>query len=420
MRLLQKINLYYVFLSSVIFVIAGIVLYLSLKAIIANELNEKLLSNHEEVAMQIKNGEQYIKFAPYVEVLLLENPVSSSIQIKDTLIMDPVEKEPEPFRQLVSNEKINEQYYRIIIRSSTIESKDYLTAIAVVAGIVLLLLLLGILYVNFFVSKKIWAEFRTNLNRLSQFSIKEDPDLLLQPSSIEEFREMNRVVEQMAEQAKKDYRLLKEFTENASHELQTPMAVLRSNIELLIQNPKLDKEQAGILEKINSAVQRMTSLNKGLLLLAKIDNGQFTNDEPLNISQLLRSQLDYFSSRIAIKELELSTNIEDQLIIPGNRELAEILLTNLLDNAIRHNHAGGRMQVDLTASVLVIKNTGSTPESDPMELFRRFKKGKGSLQSVGLGLAIVQQICTFSGWKVTYSYHEPIHSLEVDFGFKIP
>jgi signal transduction histidine kinase len=222
----------------------------------------------------------------------------------------------------------------------------------------------------------------------------------------------------MTEKAREDYQSLKEFTENASHELQTPTAIIRGKLDLLMESDIRD-EQAILIAEMQNALERLSRIHSSLTLLTKLENKEYSAKEPVCISNLARETLASFDELIQMKSLVLETHIEKAVYIPIHLSLADLLLTNLISNAIRHNAAPadnkGVIRVDLSKEGLVVVNTGRAPSVPTEELFERFIKGNTGSDSIGIGLAIVRQICDLSEFDIVYQYSGGLHILAVSF-----
>lgn len=212
-----------------------------------------------------------------------------------------------------------------------------------------------------------------------------------------------------------DFQNLKQFTENAAHELQTPMAIIQSKTELLLQHPNLDERQVDHINAIYASSNRLSRLNRSLLLLSRIENGQFPLDQQVDFSTLVRTQVDWVSEIAESQGLSLDVVIEDQVNHPSHAMLAETLVSNLLKNAIRHNVDNGQISISLSADLLEISNSGKPLNVKPESLFERFAKDSVESSGSGLGLAIVRQVCDANSWGVNYIYNNKRHTFRVNF-----
>jgi signal transduction histidine kinase len=254
------------------------------------------------------------------------------------------------------------------------------------------------------------------------FDLKQQDQLRLPATRTSEFGELNQFLLKMTEKAREDYQSLKEFTENASHELQTPTAIMRGKLDLLMESDIRD-EQAILIAEMQNALERLSRIHSSLTLLTKLENNEYEAKEPVCISNQTRETLNSFDELIQMKSLTLEAHIEKSVYIPLHLALAELLITNLISNAIRHNvppgdgKGGGRgfIRVNLSREGLVVVNSGRAPQVPTAELFERFKKGNAGSDSIGIGLAIVRQICELSGFDIVYEYRDGLHGLAVGF-----
>ncbi len=214
-----------------------------------------------------------------------------------------------------------------------------------------------------------------------------------------------------------DYHRLKEFTGNASHELQTPLSIINAKIELLLQEKGLKANQVELIQSISKASTRLSRLNQALLLLAKIENNQFPKYEPVNISLVLRERLMLLDDFFEMKKLTVETRIQNDVIVPMNSYLTDVLVGNLINNAVRHNVHEGWINVELDDKEFRISNSGLMTQKDPSLYFNRFEKSGNRDDSTGLGLAIVKAICDLYRFQIEYlhSGSDNKHAIVISF-----
>ena len=313
---------------------------------------------------------------------------------------------------------INGQHYRVSTYSFIPSFYQLLPGVVDSFKWILLLLLVLVVVSGGLISKYILAPFKRTMRVIQSFDLKRKEQLRLPPTQTSEFQELNRFLQKMTEKAREDYQSLKEFTENASHELQTPTAIIRGKLDLLMESDIRD-EQAILIAEMQNALERLSRIHSSLTLLTKLENKEYEAKEPVCISNLARETLNSFDELIQMKSLVLEAYIEKGVYVSLHLALADLLITNLVSNAIRHNipPGGGRgfIRVNLSREGLVVVNTGRQPQVPTQELFERFKKGNTGSDSIGIGLAIVRQICDLSGWDVVYEYANGLHGLAVSF-----
>jgi signal transduction histidine kinase len=259
----------------------------------------------------------------------------------------------------------------------------------------------------------LWQPFYSIMRELKLFSITDAKIIPRLDTSIDEFKELNQAVLAMTAKAKHDYTDLKSFTENASHELLTPIAVINSKLDTLIQTENFSEQQSKLLNDLYGAVSRLNRLNQSLLLLVKIENRLLHEQQKINLRTVAEELIVQFEEIFQDKELKLTYKLDDKEIY-ANRYLIEILLSNLINNAIRHNHKGGKIDINLTSRSLTIRNTGEGVPLLEDKIFTRFHKSSGS-EGSGLGLTISRQICENFNFTLNYNFGQGMHGFVVDF-----
>ncbi len=417
MRLLRKTARFHLLLSGTLLLLAGLLIYFLMTSIIEFEIREKLFKDKNRIVHKISNDKEVPELSPLIQVKMTASPERSSSTIKDTVIYEPIEDEKELYKELSTVERIQGNNYRITIRQVAIEPNDYIESIGGSLGVVLLLLLGGLYFGNRYISKSIWDPFYHNLSVLKHYSLEEDQAVhpRLKTSDITEFQEMDRAIENLTERIRADYNTLKEFSENASHEMQTPLAVIRTRLEELLQDPNLSEEQANSIRSVLSASSKLSRSNQTLLLLAKLDNQQFSKTSSVDLFEMLNKELEQFSDILQEKGIELKKELKSVIIRKTDPSLVEMLLSNLFRNAIKHNLPGGWIEVYLNKGLLKISNSGPPISHEPQRMFERFRKGDPSSPSSGLGLSVVKKICDIHGWKVDYTVAEGRHRISITF-----
>jgi signal transduction histidine kinase len=234
-------------------------------------------------------------------------------------------------------------------------------------------------------------------------------------SNISEFKKLNQVIERLVTKVENDFINLKQFTENASHEIQTPLAIIKTKSEILLQREELDEEVVKEIISINDGATKLSKLDQALLQLMKIENHQYPESEKIDLSGLLEKKLQRLNELIEMKNIKLKTSININVIINMNVSLADIMLSNFLNNAIKHNIFGEELIIKLIPKELSIKNTGEALHIEPEKLLDRFVKESTSNESIGLGLSLVKQICETYNFTVSYNYEHSLHELKINF-----
>jgi signal transduction histidine kinase len=253
------------------------------------------------------------------------------------------------------------------------------------------------------------------LRKLQNYTVENTEPLALEPSGIDEFNDLQKSLEELTQRTKHAYLGQKEFAENASHEMQTPLAVLQGKLELLMQTAPLSETQAELIGDLADASQRMARLNKSLLLLAKIENKQFPANEKISLDNIIRHYIQQYEPQVLQKQLTLNYSFNSDTILDCNKTLLEILVDNLIGNAIRHNNLNGSIIITLQPGTLTIQNTGVDSKLNEQRIFSRFQKDSTDVNSLGLGLEIVKKICVLYNFKISYSKQEDLHTFLVFF-----
>lgn len=324
---------------------------------------------------------------------------------KDTLMYMENEDDLEPVRLLTTVFEAKEnEFYQLKVISSMVEEDDLIEDLFYSLLWLYLTLIVTILVINVLVLRSMWKPFFAFLNRLRGFKLGKNE--LVEPlqSKVMEFQVLNTVIQDVLENTIRSYHNQKQLIENASHELQTPLAIALNKLQLLAENPELSEEVVKEVFQTIETLERLTRLNKSLLLLSKIENKQFLNEEKINLNELIKTVLSDFEDQIEHKELSVFLTEETTLIVNMNAELARILLTNLVKNAIRHNFKQGVIEITISASSFEIANSGSDKALNANAVFTRFYKESNDKASTGLGLAIVKSITDVSGYKISYAH----------------
>lgn len=386
-----------------------------MKYFIAEETAEKLELTKWDVIKNLNKGIK-VEFAPFVEVKEISSLNNLDYEeINDTLIFNYDEDDYDSFRQLKTVYSTKDKTYLIIVRTDNLKQSDLLFSIGVPLSI---MLLITILVSNLMVRKinsSIWKPFYLNLEKLKKFSVEDKNGLELINTDVDEFNDLNNSLIELTSKVSRDYKKLKEFSENASHELQTPIAIIKAKIEALLQDEKIDEQMITKLQTINNMANRLSKINKSLTILSKLESIEYAEKREISLNDFLQKKITDFREIAEAKDISLEYKELENFKIIINEDLLELLLSNLFINAIKHNYEGGKIIINLKDAVLTIKNTGLPLGKDPEKMFERFEKGKSEKESSGLGLVIVKQICTLYKIKIEYTVQDEWHQIKLDF-----
>jgi len=417
MQLITKTTILYLFIALLVFGAGGYLTYYAIKQEISKETDYEMVMDFRMLRAAIESGKP-------IDALQNEKVAIKQIagiavrdtmfQFSDTLAMHPFLKRLEPYRQLKVSKEIKGKYYHIQIVDNFLEADDMLDGVIGILSRLFLTLGAILLLCSFLISQWLFQPFQKTLEKIKGFNIKQDAPLQLATTSTKEFQQLNEFVEHMTAKANRDYQTLKEFSENAAHEIQTPLAIAKGKLELLMEQESLASEQLQMVQDAQLSLTKLSRLGHSLTLLTKIENKEFVNQKIVDFSNIVQSNVRSFKEIASLKALEMSANIQEAVFVKLHPSLADILVGNLLKNAIRHNIEKGWIQIDLSKQQLSIKNSGQPPSIPTNHLFERFRKSNQSSSSLGLGLAIVKKICEVSGYKASYQFQQGVHHLTVD------
>lgn len=407
MKLIKKSILYYLLMSLPLLLIAAGISYLLIQIEVRDVTDESLWKekiNAEKIIQTFQEPRNIFLGTDSLSEISVSGTNLSGFHYSDTTLFDRNENENINYRVLHSYYKYKSVNYLITTMRSTLENEDLTESLLISLLLVIIFLIVSFFFANLIFSRLLWKPFYRTLDKLNKYDIKQNCNTQFGSSSINEFKILNETLSSMTNKILSDYNHLKEFTENASHEIQTPLAVIKSKLELLMQSENLKEDEMMQVQAIDDSVIKLTSLNKALLLLTKIENNQFKEINDISLKSVLEKHLFIFKDIIEEKNIILNTNFENDIKVKMNIVLCDILFTNLVQNSIRHNIENGSITINLNNNNFVIENSGQAPVTLPSEMFARFKKNDSSKDSLGLGLAIVKAIADIYSLKINFKY----------------
>jgi signal transduction histidine kinase len=416
MKLAAHYNRASIIISISVLLVSGVIYYLTINHIARQQLDSDLTEEVEEVVDYVNTNQHLPKPIDFDEDITTF--AKTNLQAFDTRFFDAPyantkEKEIEKGRAVSALIKVNGENYIVTIVESR-ENTEYL--IQIISGITLLLtaVLLGVLIVtNRYVLNGLWKPFYNILQQVKRFNVAESARITTIASQVDEFTDLSDAVAKMSTRVATEYQGLKTFTENASHEMMTPLAVITSKLDMLIQDESLKPDQFAQITDIYSAAGRLSRLNQSLLLLVKIDNNLLGDNEKLSVKTIILDKAQQFQEMLHNKNIELNYELDD-LQVTASKYLIDVLINNLFGNAIRHNKNSGRIEITLSGKKLCFQNTGDPAPLQQDAIFERFYKG-GTSEGTGLGLAIIKNICTLYHWEINYRFNEGMHCFWVEF-----
>jgi signal transduction histidine kinase len=418
MRLINITTRYYIILFLAVLALWSFAFYFIMRHEIYRSSNEILFNRAQNIIKHVKNNPSDIKSHPLSDFQFSEISSSSfqSMQKEvyaDTLIYEATDDEYDEYRKLVTKFQAGDGYYKLIVLEPRLESTEIFNTISETLIPLSIFMIVALIISARLLNEKLWQPFYQILNFLSSYRVDKEVELKKENLKVDEFHRLQESIHGLVVLNNNVFRQQKQFIENASHETQTPLAVIQSQLEILLQSPELSDGQSRLIQSALKETDRLSKLNKTLLLLSKIENEQFLEKSSVNLQTLVERLLQYFEDKKAKMQLKVEVLCDEVVIVETNAILAEVLIGNLLKNAFSHSLEAGKIIIQLKSNSFSVMNNGQQiPEAH--RVFERFYTN-GSHEGWGLGLAIVKKIVELNGWKVEYSFQERMHTFQVNF-----
>lgn len=410
MKLLSKINRTYFKYGLLVFLIADFVIISLTNYILKQEMDQELKFEATELVESFKRDNNIHSIYPTAVVEEVNTTQKVESVSKDTLIYDSNQKELAPFREYSIVVATNSQKYKITTRHMLMEFNDIFALFTSLITVVLFFIFIGFLFFTQRLNSIIWNGFNNNVEQLKSYSFDSPIKLHLSKTNIDEFDQLNQVLINLSNRLELDYKASKEFSANAAHELQTPLTIIRSKCENLFSKPNLDDETISSLRDIYLNTDRLSGISKALLLLAKIDHGQFNVIESISLSEIFNSYLSSYQEIIQDRELIISISETQPCLINMDKRLADLMIQNIFINAINHSSKGKEILIKLSVDSFTISNHGEQAILQPDQIFNRFYKEDQNQGSTGIGLAIVRKIADHYNFRITYLFKDFKHN----------
>jgi signal transduction histidine kinase len=424
MKLLNKSIRSYLIYSTVILLISIPGFYFVIQYIVADDVDESLLKQKELIIPELENKINMNQFVllehmdPAIKLIPLPAfyPFDTLYTASFTAPSDKTSNEVIPYRVLETNVMIKGKPYTLQLKNSLIDKTNLIQSIVKIVISLLLLIIAGLYIITWRLSKNIWKPFYNTLGKLRRYEIEKDDPLVFDKTGIAEFSDLNNSITTLTRRNQQVYQSQKEFTENASHEMQTPLAVFQGKLELLMQTTPLTSEQAALINDLANTTQRMNRLNKSLLLLTRIENNQFPGKEQVSIREVIVKAIEQYKFQAEQKDISFNVHLENEIVVEVNRALIEVLMNNLISNAIRHNIKNGIINISSAAGKeIVIQNTGRDQSLDSTKIFQRFQKDSADNYSTGLGLEMAKKIAAIYYFTIQYRFTNGLHTFFLRF-----
>lgn len=417
MKLFTRYNRVNITATILTFLVGSVAFYFVLDYVLTRQLDRGLRVEQQEVLDFVKEHNQLPELLvtrhQWIEALPATQPIINPTP-RTTEAYNKLEDEKEPIRQLSFTVNAGGKLYMVSVNQSKTETEDLLQLIIMVTVCMIAFILLSNYIINRKVITRLWKPFYTTIDTIKDYQLSVKTPLQLSKEDIDELNLLNDSLNKMTSRIYQDYLALKTFTENASHEMQTPLAVIRSKVESMLQLAEGKELFIQQLLTIEDATLKLSKLHQSLLLLTKLENRQFKLSENINLTQILNDKLSEREELIQARELIVVVAAED-VSLGFHRHLAEIMINNLLNNVIRYTPMHGTVAIKLNINALSIKNYAAHGALNPEKIFHRFYKEEQSTESTGLGLAIVKEICTLAGFTISYNYSYREHEFTIYF-----
>ena len=417
MKLLAQTNRHYLRISLAALVISSLILFWGVRSLFDHVADERLLELKQEILIYVGQHDTLPNFFQSTgsKVIVQRSMTLDALHYGDTLLVNPLEHEEEPYRLLHFGLQIHGVPYQVDLLQSVIETEDIAETVLLLNLALLAALFIVLFWAQKHMSKRLWQPFYATIEQLRLFRLAQMEPLKFMPTGTDEFSELNTTLQRLTEKTRQDYQSLKRFTENASHEIQTPLAIVQAKLETLLRAEGLSDGQLAHLYGAQRAINRLSRLQQNLLLLVKIENDQFQMQTELDVKQLIASKLDMLEDFVEAKDLRVQTQLSP-VQIQANSFLTEMVVSNLLGNAVKHNlPEKGWVTIALQEKQLTVKNSGPVPDGPVTELSERFRRSSSQAEGLGLGLAIVKEICDQYGWSLSIEFVRGEWIITVDF-----
>jgi signal transduction histidine kinase len=419
MKLQTQTNFYNIIYSGIVLIVIGFFLQITLVKIYYKQIDDGIKTEREIIQEEI----EYLDTVPdysqvfghQIEVSLLQTPIGYKNSFTNIQQYNERNQSDDLYRNhFFSKNRKNGMGYTISILKPLSELHKFKRVVMLSISFAFMFLLIAFLGTGYFVNRKLWRPFYKTLDGLTQFNLDVPSTMNFVDTEITEFKQLNLIISSFSQKLKGDYVRMKEFTENLSHEINTMLAIIISKVELLLQKEDMTDEQIEHFTSIYHVTNNLIHLNNGLLLLAKIDNQYFNQLEQINFSQIIDNHLRTFDDFIIQKNLEVKT-VYAPLTRNMNRSLAEILVSNMINNAIKHNIPNGYLHINITDSLIYIENSGEKEKEIVTEKFKHDQFSNRPFRSLGLGFEIMKRICRIYNFSMNYSHQNGVYILEIGF-----
>jgi len=416
MKIKHQLAIFNALSRLLLILVLWLVLPVLVEKVVYNHINKSLLEKKQKFIEHLDKeeindfivrkdtSETYASFSTLHSEFLQLSRVSSNSKINQTLfITEPriIEEEQNDYRILQYYFKYENTNYLLEIGNSLGEINDLtfvirLFFIIVLIIIVVITFLADTFYIEYLL-KPFYKIIDTKIRHVNEPEAFDHTPIITHST---DFQELDTVLNQMMDRISELFKKEKQFIANVSHELLTPIALLKNKFENLLQNESLDDEA---VDKIVASLSTLDLLKKviaNLLLISKIENNQYEANETIDFDEIITDLVTDLQDRIEDRELTFHKKIEHHFSFRGNKTLMHILFYNLIVNAIKYNKPSGTIDVNdgfLDGSYfLSVSDSGiGLNEKQQQNVFKRFTRVSSEQEGMGLGLAIAESIAQF-------------------------
>lgn len=411
--ILTKVGVFYLLFTLISLLIAALILQDEADEHMHRILEKRIERRENWIKKLIEHKPEKIQKLDFATVNRVKNiPADYKPVYSDTTMMQEETQRKEVHRKRISYITVNDKHYRLELTKEADELYRFRDDIFEVILPVFAILALIIIVSNYLLSGYLFKPFQQILKQMAGYKIGNQHQTVHINSSTKEFDTLQQLYNSMHKRIENDYFQLKEFTENMSHELQTPLSIIQNKTEQLLSDVKLTQNQAGRLKTIYDETKQLSRMGSALNLITKIENNEFSNIQEVRTSPVILEQIKKTEEFAAMRSLTLQTDLNENHVFSIDPGLFEIMLRNLLKNALHYSAPDTTLKISTGKQSLTIQNYGEHTGFSGDEIFNRFKKGKNS-KSMGLGLAIVKKICLVSHLQINYQYAQGWHTFTI-------
>ena len=401
MKLTTKTGLSFISSSAIFFLFGSVFMYYAVRVILAEDLSSRLYQMQNDF---IENLNEYndINLLKSKHVLIYKTDRDNISSFSDTVLIE--NDQYVLYRKIRFYHSFNNSNYKIEILQSQAQTDLLIWRIVILNVALAMSFFLIIFFLNHLSVKRGLRIFYKTVRKLENYNIGKPELIFFENSEIDELNKLTDVFKKMTLKISNDYKEQKEYTENVSHEIQTPLAIISAKADELLQSENLKKTELEQLEIIMNTTTRLAKINQALILLTKIDNRFYTNEESIPLLKLINEKLNFFKDLLSEKKIEVKLDIDSSYNLQMHSYLADTLFLNLIKNAIMHNIVNGEIIIKLDSSTLSIINSGQKLNIAG-DIFKRFIRSENK-DSLGIGLSIVKKICGYYSIPISYTFNK--------------